>query len=142
MKCKNTTGGQIDDLCLYNYHLRNELKNSIVDNLSNNNYFDDLKKANTDGSYEIQLLSNYGKTLNVYNSINWIEAPKMIPGLVTNIQTACNSSCDSCRTQLSQSKSKSISMFFAGLSNQFFYIKKELDNFYLICQQIAYSLLS
>lgn len=114
-KCNNTSGDEIDDLCLYNYHLRNELKNSIVDQLNsnNNNHLADYQTNSNDDAYDVQVLFNYGKTLKLFNSFNWINTSTIV--LDANISTVCRTSCSYCQSQLSQSRSKSISMLFAGL---------------------------
>lgn len=136
-KCLNVTVNQqqqFDELCLYNFHLRNELKQNIIEDLSNNNYFlNDYKPINSDNHYELEILSNQAKKINLFNSFNWSNISDF---LSTNINghshfINCRTSCNYCTLQLSQSKNKSVNMLFSG---KFFFSYSIYDTeYFYIC---------
>lgn len=117
-RCNNGTLEQFDEQCLYNYHQRSELKNNIIEDLSNNNYYqNEFKQINADGHYEVEVMTNFGKTINIFNSLNWVNVSDLILNRSSKIYTNCRSSCNYCAIQLSQSKytNKSVNMLFSGM---------------------------
>lgn len=114
-KCNSTTtSSQMDDSCIYNFHVRNELKNRIIDDLNRNNYLNDIRKVNADSNYEVEVVTNFGKTLNIFNSLNWLNVSSLVSQAGSPVSGACKSSCDSCRAQLSQNRNKTNHLLFAG----------------------------
>lgn len=109
------------DACLYNVHLRNELKNNLIDDLNKNNYLNDIRKVNIDSNYEVEVVTNYGKALDTFNSFNWLNVTNLLLTNRTNgkavpIRASCRSSCDFCRAQLVQSRNRSTQLLSSGLT--------------------------
>lgn len=125
-RCLNVTNQQqqqqqFDELCLYNFHLRNELKQNIIEDLSNNNYYlnyDYKQTINVDNHYEMEILLNQAKTINIFNTLNWPNITDFfaLKNINNNGRNNCRTSCTYCTLQLSQSKNKSVNMLFSGIS--------------------------
>lgn len=114
-KCTNTSTNTIEDMCLLNYHLRNELKNNIINNLANLDQGQGLRLEGNDNeiAYEIELSTKYGKSSKESNSFNLNEIMAEINRQKVNVLVDCRSSCDKCKEQIALSRSKN-ALAFAG----------------------------
>ncbi|KAH9389590.1 hypothetical protein TYRP_007134 [Tyrophagus putrescentiae] len=106
-KCNSSS-----DDCIYNVQLRNELKNSLIDDLNKNNYLNDIRKVNAESNYQVEVASNHGATLNTFTSFNLMNVSSLVAtnlsdGQSVLVSAVCRSSCDYCRTQLLQSRNRS-----------------------------------
>lgn len=114
VKCINSS-----DDCIYNVQLRNELKNSLIDDLNKNNYLNDIRKVNSESNYQVEVATNHGATLNTFTSFNLMNVSNLVSTNFSNgqpvpVNAACRSSCDYCRAQLLQSRNKSNHLLSSG----------------------------
>ncbi|KPM05712.1 pheromone and odorant receptor-like protein [Sarcoptes scabiei] len=112
-------------ICLSNFNFRNKLKtfitNELIDkNLLNVNDYgqpnDNIMANGNHGGggdeYEIEIITDFGKKINILDSLNWKNVSYIVPS-IESLQTECRLNCHFCLAQLSQSKNKTINMLFS-----------------------------
>lgn len=106
----SSSSAMADDQCFNNYNLRKDMRGFIFDELSKNNYFQDVNGNNkigtdNDNQFEFEVRTGYNRTVVTLTSANIKTVSRDLLPLARQNAT-CWSSCQFCQAQLAQSKFK------------------------------------